>query len=160
MQNHPYIDEINTLIAARDVIPGNKYPDYTVTRENGTTERIKDLINGKIAVIDLWASWCGPCRRHSKELIPLYEKYKDNGFTVVAIAREDESCDKMNKAMKQDGYPWESFVDLNDKDKVWRTNNAGNGGGKIILVNSEGTIVATDIPIEEIEKYLTEAYGV
>lgn len=159
MQNHPYVEEIKELIAARGIAHGNKYPDYTVRREDGTTEKIKNLISGKTAVIDLWASWCGPCRYHSKQLIPVYEKYKDKGFTVVAIAREDGSCEQMNRAMKKDGYPWESFVDLNDQDKIWRINNAGNGGGKIILVNSEGIIEATDIPIEEIEVYLKKLYG-
>ena len=159
MHNHPYIEDIKDLIQARNIVPGNKYPDYKVTRENGTTEQIKNLIAGKTAVIDLWASWCGPCRHHSKQLIPLYDKYKDNGFTVVAIAREDVSCDKMNKAMKKDGYPWESFVDLNDRDKIWSINYAGNGGGKIILVNSNGIIEAVDTPIEEIEVYLNKIYG-
>ncbi|MDE6552328.1 MAG: redoxin domain-containing protein [Muribaculaceae bacterium] len=72
---HPYTTEISGLIEARNVKAGNKYPDYKVTREDGTTEQISSLIKDNVAVIDLWASWCGPCRRHSIELIPVYEKY-------------------------------------------------------------------------------------
>ncbi len=159
MKDHPYAKEIAEMIEAREVKAGNKYPDYKVTREDGSTEQISSLINGNVAVVDLWASWCSPCRRHSMELIPLYEKYKDKGFKVVAIARENVDCNAMNEAMEKDGYPWESFVDLNDQDKVWRINNAGNGGGKIILVNSEGVIVGTDIPIQEIKEFLENTYG-
>ena len=159
MKDHPYTKEIEEMIEARDVKAGNKYPNYKVTREDGSTEQISSLINGNVAIVDLWASWCGPCRRHSIELIPVYEKYKDKGFKVVAIAREQANCKAMNEAMQIDGYPWESFVDLNDQDKVWRINRAGNSGGKIILVNSDGIIVGTDMPIQEIKEFLEKTYG-
>ncbi len=159
MKDHPYTQEIAEMIEARKVKTGNKYPDYKVTREDESTEQISSLIKGNVAVIDLWASWCSPCRRHSMELIPLYEKYKDKGFKVVAIAREQKDCNAMNEAMEKDGYPWESFVDLNDQDKVWRINSAGNGGGKIILVEADGTIIGTDIPTKEIEEFLIKTYG-
>ncbi len=159
MKDHPYTKDIAEMIEAREVKVGNKYPDYKVTREDGSTEQISSLINGNVSVIDLWASWCGPCRRHSMELIPIYEKYKDKGFKVVAIAREKGDCNAMNEAMKKDGYPWESFVDLNDQDKVWRINRASNSGGKIILVDADGVIVGTDMPIQEIKDFLEKTYG-
>lgn len=159
MMDHPYTKEIAEMIEAMEVKAGNKYPDYKVTREDGSTEQISSLIKGNVAVVDLWASWCGPCRKHSKELIPLYEKYKDKGFKVVAIAREQADCKAMNEAMETDGYPWESFVDLNDQDKVWRINGAGNSGGKIILVDSNGMIVGTDLPNSEIMEFIEKTYG-
>lgn len=159
MPAHPYTQEIEDLIKARAVKAGNKYPDYKLTREDGTSEQILSLIKGSVAVIDLWASWCSPCRRHSVELIPLYEKYKDRGFKVVAVARERGNCDAMNEAMRKDGYPWESFVDLDDRDNIWRTNGANNAGGKIILVDADGVIVGTDLSTPEIADYLAKTYG-
>ncbi len=158
MANHPYTAEILGYIDALEVKVGNKYPDYKVTRPDGTTAGIASLIKGNVAVIDLWASWCIPCRRHSRELIPVYEKYKDKGFKVIAIARESKDCQAMSQAMAADGYPWESFVDLDDRDHVWMINNAGNSGGRIILVDPTGTILATDIPISQIAAYLQTAY--
>lgn len=153
---HPYTAEILMALDALAVKKGNRYPDFNVTRPDGSTERIAELIKGKIAVIDLWASWCGPCRRHSIALIPIYEQYRDRGFTVVAIAREAANCDAMNEAMRKDGYPWESFVDLNDKGNIWKMNDAGNAGGRIILVGSDGIIVETDATPESIDKYLKD----
>ena len=157
MAEHPYIADITQLLEAKKVKAGNKYPDYKITRPDGSTEMISSLIDGNVAVINLWASWCGPCRRHSMELIPIYEKYKDRGFKVVAIAREVLAT-LMDKAMEKDSYPWESFVDLNDNDGVWRKNGAGNSGGKIILVGADGVIVGTDMPAKEIEEYLVKHY--
>lgn len=159
MPDHPYTKEIDVIIESMSVKAGNKYPDYKITREDGTTERIASLIEGNVAVVDLWASWCIPCRRHSIELIPIYEKYKDKGFKVIAIAREEDNCDAMNQCIKYDGYPWENFVDLGDRGNVWRINNAGNSGGKIILVGADGVIVGTDISANEIEEYLAKTLG-
>ncbi len=159
MPSHPYAQEIEDLIKARAVTAGNKYPDYKLTREDGSSERVLSLIEGNVAVIDLWASWCSPCRRHSVELIPLYEKYKDRGFKVVAVARERDDCRAMNEAMKNDGYPWESFVDLDDRDNVWRTNGADFAGGRIILVDADGVIVGVGLSSREIADYLAKAYG-
>ena len=65
---------------------------------------------GKVALIDLWASWCGPCRTTSKQLIPIYEKYKDRGFTVIGVAREQNSDIRMREAIRKDGYPWLNLI--------------------------------------------------
>lgn len=49
--DHPYVEEISGLIEARNVKAGNRYPDFNVTREDGSTERISSLIKGNVAVI-------------------------------------------------------------------------------------------------------------
>ena len=76
-------DPVHNLIrmheAAWNLKPGKPYIDYQVRNTDGNLVPISSLIKGKVTLIDLWASWCGPCRQHSKDMIPLYEKYKDKG---------------------------------------------------------------------------------
>ena len=74
---HPIHDQIVTAETAYRLQPGRPYIDYTVRNTDGQLVPISTLIQGKVALIDLWASWCGPCRRHSIAMIPVYEKYKD-----------------------------------------------------------------------------------
>ena len=83
-------------------------------------------------------------------MIPIYEKYKDKGFTVIAIARESNRED-MENAAKKDGYPWPSLLELNDENQVWRKNGAGNAGGAMYLIDRDGTILSTSTDAEELE---------
>jgi len=147
---------INTGFQANALKVGNVYPNYVTNDLKGQTHHISDLIRGKIAIIDLWASWCGPCRIHSKQLIPVYEKFKNHGFTVIAIAREKGNTENMESAVKKDGYPWQQYIELNDKNQIWNRHGIGLSGGGIFLVDSDNRLLAINPDIEEVEKILEE----
>lgn len=157
--DHPVHEQIATAEAAYYLQPGKPYIDYTVRNTDGSLVSISSLTKGKVTLVDLWASWCGPCRRHSKALIPVYEKYKDKGFAIVAIARERDRKD-MEEAAKKDGYPWPSLLELNDENQVWRKNGAGNGGGAMFLIDRDGTILSTSTEASELEPIIKKALNV
>ena len=153
---HPIHEQIVTAETAYRLQPGKPYIDYTVRNTDDQLVPISTLTKGKVALIDLWASWCGPCRRHSIAMIPVYEKYKDKGFTVIAIARE-RNRQAMENAAKKDGYPWPSLLELNDENQVWRKNGAGNAGGAMYLIDRDGTILSTSTDAEELEPLIKAA---
>lgn len=153
---HPIHDQIATAETAYRLQPGKPYIDYNVRNTDDQLVPISTLTKGKVALIDLWASWCGPCRRHSIAMIPVYEKYKDKGFTVIAIARE-RNRQAMENAAKKDGYPWPSLLELNDENQVWRKNGAGNAGGAMYLIDRDGTILSTSTDAEELEPLIKAA---
>ena len=157
--NHPIHQQIATAETAYHLQPGKPYIDYDVRNIDGQPVPISSLIRGKVALIDLWASWCGPCRRHSIAMIPIYEKYKDKGFTVVAIARE-RNREAMENAAKKDGYPWPSLLELNDENQVWRKNGASNAGGAMFLIDRDGTILSTSTDAEELEPLIKRALNI
>ena len=158
-KGHPVHGQISIALTALRFQPGKPYIDYNVRDTDGQIVPISSLIRGKVTLIDLWASWCGPCRSHSIAMIPIYEKYKDKGFTVIAIARE-RNRQAMENAAKKDGYPWQSLLELNDENGVWRKNGAGNAGGAMYLIDRDGTILSTSTDAEELEPLIKKALNI
>jgi len=154
--SHPYVKDMERIIASMNVKVGGSYIDFTAPDLEGNMVKLSDQIKGKVALIDLWASWCGPCRRLSSSMIPVYEAFKDKGFTVVGIARENNNTDAMKKAIEQDKYPWLNLVELNDKGYIWEMYGAGNSGGCTYLVDKDGKILAIHPSAEEVTKILKD----
>jgi thiol-disulfide isomerase/thioredoxin len=51
---------------------------------------------GKVRVIDLWASWCGPCRMTIPELNTLYGQYREKGLVVIGLSVDDNPADVLD----------------------------------------------------------------
>ncbi len=152
---HPYTKEAKTILfALNNINVGGQYVDFSAPDLQGNRVRLSDQIAGKVALIDLWASWCGPCRQKSMSMIPVYEKYKDRGFAIVGVARERNDTKAMEAAIKRDGYAWLNLVELNDQQNIWYTYGVGNGGGALFMVDQAGKIVAIDPTAEEVETLL------
>ena len=152
--DHPFTEQMYNAIASEEIRPGGHFIDFSAPDLSGKVHTLSEEISGKVAVIDLWASWCGPCRRHSMALIPVYEEYKDKGFTVVGVAREQNGTEAMEAAIRKDGYPWLNLVELNDAGHIWEKYGAGNAGGRIVLVDANGIIMAVDPTADEVLEYL------
>lgn len=48
---------------------------------------------GKPVIINLWATWCGPCRLETPQLVALAEKFKARGITIIGISVDDTAAD-------------------------------------------------------------------
>lgn len=124
------------------IAPGRPAPDFSAPSLDGQRYRLSELLKGNaVTVLDCWASWCGSCRKHSRELIPLYEKYRDRGMAVVGVAREYDSLDDMRAAVEKDGYPWIQLYDLDGAEGIWNLYGLSTAGGGIFLIDSEGKII-------------------
>lgn len=62
--------------------------DFTLADLQGKTWHLQDL-RGKVVLVNFWATWCPPCRKEMPDLQSLYDKFKDQGFVVLAISDEE-----------------------------------------------------------------------
>ncbi len=143
-------------LAGCNTMVGGDYFDFTAPDLAGNDHTLSKEIAGRVALIDLWGSWCGPCRRHSMALIPVYNKYKDRGFTVVGVAREFRDSHAMKKAIERDGYPWLNLLELDDRLGIWTKYGIGNAGGGRFLVDRDGKILAINPDAAQVEAILKD----
>jgi thiol-disulfide isomerase/thioredoxin len=52
---------------------------------------------GNVVLLNLWATWCGPCRGEMPHLVEMEEKYKPKNFEVIGLNTDDESVEDINK---------------------------------------------------------------
>jgi cytochrome c biogenesis protein CcmG, thiol:disulfide interchange protein DsbE len=45
--------------------------------------------SGKVLLVNLWATWCGPCRRETPELVRLHKEYQSRGVEMIGLSTED-----------------------------------------------------------------------
>lgn len=55
---------------------------------NGNPIKLSDY-SGKVLLVNLWATWCGPCRNEIPELVKLHKEFKAQGFEVVGLSTEN-----------------------------------------------------------------------
>lgn len=65
---------------------------------NGAAFKLGDFF-GKVMVINLWATWCGPCRREIPELVKLNKEFRSRGVEMIGLSTEDPdaSAEKVRK---------------------------------------------------------------
>jgi peroxiredoxin len=59
-------------------------PDFTLETLEGETVSLAEL-RGQAILVNFWATWCPPCRAEMPAIQQVYDKYRDRGFTVLAV---------------------------------------------------------------------------
>ena len=79
--------------------------DLTLKDMNGNAVRLADY-KGKVIVLNVWATWCGPCQLEIPELVETYAHYKDRGVVVLGVSLDDTAETLRDYApKKQVNYP-------------------------------------------------------
>ena len=76
-------------------------PELTLTDTQGITHSLSDY-RGQVVLINLWATWCIPCKEEMPALQTFYTKNKDNGFVVIAINDGDSTPNVLQFAKDYD----------------------------------------------------------
>ncbi|KAA6324035.1 Thiol-disulfide oxidoreductase ResA [termite gut metagenome] len=148
------LTDLLTTLKATDI--GQKFIDFEVKTPNEKFIKLSDYAgNGKVVLVDFWASWCPPCRDEMPNLVKVYNEYKKKGFEIVGISL-DSNSEAWKNGIKQLNITWPQMSDL----KGWSSEGAKLYGVRsiphTILIDKEGTIIAKGLRGEELQKKLAE----
>jgi thiol-disulfide isomerase/thioredoxin len=75
---------------------GTMAPDFTLPVLGGADSKTLQLssLKGKAVLVNLWATWCEPCKVELPWLVELQKKYSDQGFVILGVTSKDESSDE------------------------------------------------------------------
>ncbi|WP_202104427.1 TlpA disulfide reductase family protein [Sphingobacterium faecale] len=127
---------------------GSEAPDFVLPDINGTPQQLSKY-RGQYVLLDFWASWCTPCRKENPNVVKAYERFKDKGFTVIAVSLDDK-LPAWKKAIELDGLPWHHWGDLIGwQSPVVKQYNV-RGVPFSLLLDPNGIILAKDLKGENL----------
>lgn len=130
----------------KTLTPGNVSPKFDFENFKGGKTSLESL-KGKYVYIDVWATWCGPCRREIPSLQKVEEQYHGKNIEFVSMSIDT----------KKDYDKWRTFVEEkklggiqlfadNDWNSKFVTDYAIEGIPRFILVDPNGNIISADAP--------------
>jgi thiol-disulfide isomerase/thioredoxin len=108
--------------------------------------------------IDFWASWCGPCRKESPNLVKAYARFKDKNFEIVSFSLDRDPA-AWKAAAKEDGYTWPQVSDLKEFQSAIARSYMVVAVPTCFLLDPDGKIVATGLRGDALEKQLEKIFN-
>ncbi|MBB5034710.1 TlpA family protein disulfide reductase [Prosthecobacter vanneervenii] len=110
LKNYP-AEKLNKMVQDRlaEVSFRTKPLELKFTALDGRVVDVSKL-QGKVVLIDFWATWCGPCVEELPKVIKLYQELHEKGFEVVGISLDQDKAE-LEAFLKEKGMEWPQYFD-------------------------------------------------
>lgn len=129
-------------------------PDFILPDVDGNKHSLHS-IQGKLKIMDFWASWCGPCRKENPNMVALYNDFKSKGLTIVGVSLDDNRASWI-RAIETDGLEWLQLSSLKGfHDNVAKSYNIEEVP-TILILDSNNRIIAKNLRGKKLREFVTE----
>jgi len=121
------------------VAAGKEAADFKLTSLDGQSIALSSL-RGKVVFLNVWATWCPPCREEMPAIEALYEKFKDDkNFVVLAVSQDTDGSGPVAAYVKKNGFRFDVLLD--PENKVGEAYDV-SGIPETFIIDQRGRIVA------------------
>ncbi|MEJ2430050.1 MAG: TlpA disulfide reductase family protein [Deltaproteobacteria bacterium] len=122
---------------AKMIQPGFKVPNFTFPDLNGKEVSLSDQ-RGKVLLVNVWATWCPPCRREMPSMQRLYKKFKGKNFEILAVSIDSEGRKAVEPFMRKMNL---TFPALLDPGETIRSLYGITGVPESFIIDQQGILV-------------------
>lgn len=135
-------------------------PDFTMEDIDGELFKFSEL-KGKLILLDVWASWCKPCRVANPHMVELYNKFHNKGLEMISISLDGtpeqiSPKEDWEKAVSNDKLTWTQLSDLKGWDSKIRDSYNIRSIPYTILIDQNGLIIGEDLSHEALNNKISE----
>ncbi|MBR1463482.1 MAG: AhpC/TSA family protein [Prevotella sp.] len=129
----------------KNLVPGAKAADFDMYDANGKKVMLSKL-KGKALYVDCWATWCGPCRAETPNMIKLYEHFKnDKRIQLVSISLDKKEA-AWKAVVKKENLAWPQYIIKGEYESDMCKNYDIQGIPRFMMFDKNGRIVSLDAP--------------
>ena len=104
---------------------------------------------GKVILINLWATWCGPCRYEMPELVKLQDKYRDQGLEIIGLDVDPEPAEDIKAFSKKMGLNYQLGWSERELTSAIFDLSGTDGIPQSFLVNRNGELTGVFFGVSE-----------
>lgn len=135
---------------------GQTMRDFTLTDPKGNPVHVSDY-KGKYLLVDVWASWCKPCREEIPFLKTVYGKYQGQPFNILALSIDYEKQPWID-AVEKEQITWGNAIDTRGFDAEFMRYFRVSSIPFNMLLDPNGTVIAVNLHGEQLTQKLEELF--